>query len=690
MTRNNLSGPALFALATMLCASPAATAAGAADPADLSAHSVGEWGFDLAGRNTTVKPGDDFFAYANGTYLEKTQIPADRTWYGTVNVLRDLSEARVHAMLDAAAANAPAEPTAKDDKGKVGAFYKAYLDAAAVEALDAKPLAPELDAIRSATDRAQLAALMGRANSGFQRSLFDVIIFTDLKDPDRYAVYIDQGGLGMPDRDYYLDAQFAAKKQAYQAYIAKMLGMIGWPDAEANAKAITDFETRVAEASWTKAEERDVEKIYNPMTPAELAALAPGFDWNGLLGAAGLGTRERVIAAPKAALPKIASIYNSTPVDVLKAYMAFHLADDAAPALSSRFVNANFEFQGRTLSGQEALPARWKRSVRATAGALGQAIGQIYVAQYFPPEAKASMDALVGNLKVAYRNRIQQLSWMSPETKARALEKLAAMDVQIGYPKKWRDYSSLRVRSDDLYGNVERGNAWLWQYRLAHLDLPVDRDDWDSTPQTVNAFNDGTANQLVFPAAILQPPVFDPKADAAVNYGAIGAVIGHEISHGFDDQGRKFDKRGRLTDWWTAEDAKRFVASSKTYGAQYERFPILDGAHIKGDLTMGENIADLGGILAALDAYHASLHGKSAPVLGGLTGDQRFFLAYAQYYRNKWREDAERQNLVSDEHSPDKARVDVVLPNVDGWYKAWGIKPGDKLYLPPAQRVRVW
>lgn len=686
MTLKILSGAGLFALAVALCTSSPA----ASQPADLEAHSAGTWGFDLSGRNTSVKPGDDFFTYANGTYLEKTQIPPDRTWYGTVNVLRDLSEARVHAMLDAAAASAPVEPAANDEKGKVGAFYKAYLNEAAVELLDAKPMAGDMDAIRRATDRAQLAAVMGEANKGFQWSLFQLVIFTDLKDSDRYAVYVDQAGLGLPDRDYYLDPQFAPKKQAYQAYVAKMLGVIAWPDAEANAKAIVDFETKVAEASWTKAEERDVVKIYNPMKAAALPAMAPGFAWKDWLTAADLGSREQVVAVANTALPKIAALYSSTPLDVLKAYMAFHLADNAAGTLSSRFVNANFEFHGRTLSGQEALPSRWKRAVRATSDVMGQAIGKIYVAQYFPPESKTSMDELVANLKGAYRTRIQQLSWMSPQTKAKALEKLAAMDVQIGYPKKWRDYSSLRVRSDDLYGNVERGTAWLWAYRLAHLNLPVDRDDWDSTPQTVNAFNDGTANQLIFPAAILQPPVFDPKADPAVNYGAIGAVIGHEISHGFDDQGRKFDKRGGLTDWWTPEDAQKFVESSKTYGAQYERFPILEGTHIKGDLTMGENIADLAGVLAALDAYHASLHGQPAPVIDGLTGDQRFFLAYAQYYRNKWREEMMRQNIASNEHSPDKARVDVVLPNVDAWYRAWSIKPGDKLYLPPEQRVRIW
>ena len=687
MTSKIFSGAALFAIAAALYASSPAVAA---DSTDLTAKRAGEWGFDLSGRDLAVKPGDDFFRHANGTYLQKTEIPADRTWYGTINVLRDLSEARVHAMLDEAAASAPLEPPATNEKAKVGAFYKAYMDEAAVEALDAKPLAADLAAIRDASDRAQLAAVMGRSKKGFEPSLFDLVIFTDLKNSDRYSVYVDQGGLGMPDRDYYLDAKFAAKKQAYLAYVAKMLGMIGWADAEANAKSIVDFETRVAEVSWTKAEQREVEKIYNPMTVGELAAMAPGFDWKAWLRAAGLGSREKVVAVPKMALPKIAAIYSSTPMNVLKAYMAFHLANRAADSLSSRFVSANFEFQGRTLGGQEALPVRWKRAVRGTTDAMSHAIGQIYVAEYFPPDSKARMEGLIGNLKGAFRARIGALSWMSPQTKAKALEKLAAMNVQIGYPKKWRDYSTLRVRSDDLYGNAEHGIAWDWEHRLAQLDSPVDRDDWDFGPQTVNAFNDGTANQLIFPAAILQPPVFDPKADPAVNYGAIGAVIGHEISHGFDDQGRKFDASGRLTDWWTAEDAMRFVSSSKTFGAQYERFPILDGAHIKGDLTMGENIADLAGVLAALDAYHASLNGRPAPIIDGLTGDQRFFLAYAQYYRNKWREDMTRRLLVTDPHSPDKARVDVVLPNVDGWYKAWDVKPGDKLYLPPEQRVRVW
>ena len=690
LTSRLRAGASLLVLASALAA--VAPVAAAAPPADtsLSTRSFGSWGFDLTGRDTSVRPGDDFFGYANGAYIQKTEIPADRSWYGTVNQLRDLSEARVHAILEDAAAKAPAAPAARDLQGKIGAFYKAFMDQPAIEALDARPMASDLAAIRSVQDRTQLAALMGHGPSTFQFSLFRLGIDADRKDSYKYAVYVDQGGLGMPDRDYYLEAQFATKKQAYQAYVAKMLEMIGWPDAAANAQAVVDFETQVAQASWTKAERRDPVKTYNPMSKAELASAAPGFDWSAWLASADLGSHDRVVVGATTAVTRIAALYAATPLDTLKAYMAFHLADSAADALSDRFVQAKFDFEGKALSGQPELPARWKRAVRMTSGALGEAIGQIYVARYFPPQAKAQMLEMVDNLKTAYRARIEHLDWMSPETKAKALEKLAAFDVQIGYPKKWKDYSSLVVRADDLYGDVARGIAWDWNYDVSRLDLPVDRDEWGMSPQTVNAYNQPTFNEVVFPAAILQAPVFDPKADPAVNYGAIGAVIGHEMSHGFDDQGRRYDAHGRLADWWSKADADRFVASSKIYGAEYERFPILEGTHINGALTMGENIADLGGVLAALDAYHASLHGKPAPVIDGLTGDQRFFLAYAQYYRNKWREDMARQLIASDPHSPDKARVDVVLPNVDGWYTAWNIKPGDKLYLAPDQRVRIW
>jgi putative endopeptidase len=661
-----------------------------ADPApDLTAHRYGTWGFDLAGRDTTIRPGDDFFGYANAGYLARTEIPADQTWYGTVNLLRDLSEARVHAILeDEAAATTSNQPT--DTAGKVGAFYRAFMDKAAIDAKGAAPLARDLNAIKAIRDRGELAALMGTGSRNFQDSVFSMGISSDPRDPDRYAVFVNQGGLGLPDRDYYLQPQFAAKKAAYQAYVAKMLSLIGWSDPAANAKAIVDFETAIAQVSWTRAQERDPVKTYNPMSVDALAAMAPGFDWKAFFAAADLGANHQVIVGAKTAVPQIADLYAKTPLPVLKAWQAYHLANSAAPDLSSAFVDAQFDFQGKTLSGQPALPARWKRGVRTVSGGFGEAIGEVYVAKYFPPEAKVKMEALVDNLKAAYRVRIQNLTWMSPDTKAKALEKLAAFDVQIGYPKKWKDYSTLTVRADDLYGDVERSIAWRWNYRLTRLNQPVDKDEWGMTPQTFNAYNRPEFNEVVFPAAILQPPVFDPDADPAVNYGAIGAVIGHEMSHGFDDQGRQYDAHGRLADWWTAADADRFVTSSKMFGAEYEAFAILPGAHINGQLTMGENIADLAGILAAYDAYHQSLHGQPAPVIDGLTGDQRFFLAYAQYYRNKVRDDSMRMRLVSDPHSPDMARVNVVLSNVDAWYAAFDVKPGDKLYRAPDQRVRIW
>jgi putative endopeptidase len=684
------------AFAAVLLAAAALTAPGfvrkaSADaPSDLSAHRYGAWGVDLTGRDLGVRPGDDFFAYANGAYFARTEIPADLTWYGTVNILRDLSDARVHVLLEQLAATAPAAPAATDEAGKIGAAYNAFMDEKTIEAKGAEPLQPDLAAIRDASDRAGLTALMGQGRHGFQPSLFGFAIGTDDKHPDRYDVELAQGGLGLPDRDYYLVAGFAAKKAAYQAYVGQMLTLVGWPDPQAAAKAVVDYETAIAAASWTKAERRDPVSNYDPMSVSELASAAPGFDFKALLSAADLGGVDRVVVNTHTAVTKIAALYAATPLDTLKAWQAFHLANGAAPYLSKAFVDAQFDFEGRTLAGQPALAVRWKRGVRTVSAGFGEAIGRLYVAKYFPPDSKAKMQALVDNLKAAYRTRIERLAWMSPQTKAKALEKLAAMDVQIGYPKKWRDYSALMIRADDLYGDVARAKGWRWDYQVARLNQPVDKDEWGMTPQTVNAYNRGEFNEVVFPAAILQPPVFDPDADPAVNYGAIGAVIGHEMSHGFDDQGRQYDAHGALNDWWTPEDAAKFIASTKSFGAQYEALPILPGAHINGALTMGENIADLAGILAAYDAYHASLNGRPAPVIDGLTGDQRFFLAFAQYYRNKWREDFQRQMLVADPHSPDKARVDVVLPNVDAWYAAFDVKPGDKLYRAPEDRVRIW
>jgi putative endopeptidase len=673
--------------AIILAAAPALAQTAAAEAA-LQPH-YGAWGFDASGENKAIRPGDDFGAFANGTYIDKLVIPADQTRYGSFNILRDLSEARVHVILDEAAAKV-SEVEPKTSAGKIGAAYKAFMDEGRAEALGAAPLANDLAEVQAIKTKGELAHLMGKASGGVQFSLFAIGIQPDDKDPNRYVIQIGQDGLGLPDRDYYLTPGFAAKKAAYQVYVAKTLGLIGWPDAEAQAKAIVEFETQIAEASWTKAQMRDPDAVYNPMTIAELEREAPGLPWVALMGGAQLSDETHVLIDAKSAFPKLAALYAAEPLSTLKAWEAFHIADDSAPYLSKAFTDARFEFRGRTLTGQEAQKPRWKRGVAAVNGSLGEAVGEVYVARYFPPESKAKMEALIANLRTALGHRIERLEWMSPATKTEALKKLANFDVQVGYPKKWRDYADLTIRADDLFGNMQRSQAFEWAYQRDRLHKPVDKDEWLMTPQTVNAYNNPDFNEVVFPAAILQPPFFNPSADPAVNYGAIGAVIGHEMTHGFDDQGRKYDSTGRLRDWWTDKDGKDFDARADKLGAAYEKIDILPGAHINGKLTMGENIADLGGILTSLDAYHESLHGRPAPVIDGLTGDQRFFLGFAQIWRGKSREDALRQQMVSDPHSPEKARIDGVVVNVDAWYAAFGVKPGDKLYVAPADRVRIW
>jgi putative endopeptidase len=646
----------------------------------------GKWGFDLGGRDTTVAPGADFYGYANGDYVKALVIPPDRSRYGSFDLLAALSEDRVHHILETASN----DTSGLDDDAKIGAFYHAFMDEGRVEALGARPIATELAKIQGAKDRRDMAHLMGESTGSFFSSFFGVGIGTDEKDPDHYAIYLGQDGLGLPDRDYYLDASFSAQKAEYQAYVAKMLTLAGWPDADAQAKAVVDLETQIATVSWPIAERRDPVKTYNPTTLAELASDAPGFDWDVFFDAAGLGAPTRVIVGEKSALPKIAQIFQATPMETLKAWEAFRVADEAAPYLSKSFVDPRFEFRAKDLAGQQEQRPRWKRAVATVDGGMGEAIGRAYVAAYFPPESKAKMEALVANIRAALASRIQHVAWMSDATKAKAIEKLSKLTVKIGYPAKWRDYSSLSISPDDLVGDVERANTFEWRRQVKRLHGPVDRTEWGLTPQTVNAYYNSTSNEIVFPAAILQPPFFNPNADMAVNYGGIGAVIGHEMTHGFDDQGRQFDGDGRLADWWQADDKAKFVAQTKVLGAQFSAMEPLPGVHIKGDQTMGENIADLGGLLLALDAYHASLNGKPAPVIDGLTGDQRVFLGFAQIWRSAERPDALKQQIVSDVHSPDPDRVDGVVRNIDAWYAAWGVKPGDPLYVAPTDRVRIW
>ncbi|HEX6860906.1 MAG TPA: M13-type metalloendopeptidase [Caulobacteraceae bacterium] len=652
---------------------------------DIStAPRYGSWGYELNGRDVAVKPGDDFYRFAQGLATDQMEIPADRSRYGNFDKLSVLSEARVRAVLDKAAA----DPTGAD--AKIGTYYKAFLDEAAVEALGAKPLAADMAAVRAANTREELARLQGATADKFGASFFGLGIDAGLSDPEHYAVYLGQGGLSLPDRDYYLDAKFAEKKAAFQNYVANTLRLAGWQDPVGYAAKIVDLETRIAEASWTKTDSHDPEKINNIMTLAQLQKAAPNFPWATYLNAAHLGGVQKFTVTENTAVPKIADIFAATPVDVLQAWQAFTIADNASPYLSKAFVDNTFDFRSKTLQGQLEQKPRWKRAVAATNVALGEAVGERYVAAYFPAESKAQMESMVSNLKDAMAGRIQRVDWMSPETKARALDKLSKFTVKIAYPDKWRDYAALDVEAGDLYGNVERAAAFEWARQVNRLNDPVDREEWGMTPQTVNAYYNWGNNEIVFPAAILQPPFFDPDADPAINYGGIGGVIGHEITHGFDDDGRKFDGEGKLNNWWTEADLARFTAETKKLGAQYSAIEPITGSKINGDLTMGENIADLGGLLMALDAYHASLKGKPAPIIDGLTGDQRVFLGWAQVWRGKYRDDALRQQLVSDPHSPNMARVNGPVRNIDAWYEAFNVKPGDALYIPPEQRVHIW
>jgi putative endopeptidase len=677
----------VLAINSSALAQPVDEAQALANGSTATPH-YGAWGFDVGGMDPAIAPGNNFFDYADGKAVAAIKIPADLSQWGSFSALAELSENRVKLIVEQAAATAPLEPTTSD--AKVGAFFKAFMDQAKVESLGVSPLKPDLDAVRAVTSREQLAALMGRANQSFVSSVFNVDIEPDEKNPDIYSVHLSQSGLGLPDRDYYITAQFAAQKAKYQVYVAKMLGLAGWPDPDAAAKAIVELETQIASASWARDEERDPDKTYNPTSVAALAQLAPGFAWRPFLNVADLTGVDNVVVAQNTAFPKLAAIYAATPLETLKAWEAFHIVDSAAPFLPDAFVQARFDFRNRTLSGQPEIAPRWKRGVSVVSRGMGEAIGKVYVERYFPPESKAKMLQLTAELKAAFRARLENLTWMSPETKAEALKKLANYTIRIGYPDKWRDYSALTIRADDLYGDEDRSEAFEWARQVGRLHKPVDKAEWDMTPQTVNAYNMPVFNEVVFPAAILQPPFFDPKADPAINYGGIGGVIGHEMTHGFDDEGRKFDADGHLRDWWTPEDAKRFEALAKRLGAQYSSYSPVPGAHLNGQLTMGENIADLGGLNLALDAYHASLHGQPAPVIGGLTGDQRVLLGWAQVWTSKTREAAARQRVVVDPHSPPMFRVNGVVRNIDAWYKAFDVVPGQALYLTPDERVHIW
>lgn len=672
------------AAAVLLAASTAMVAAGVAAQ---TAHAVvaapakaklGTWGVDLTARDMAVKPGDDFQKYASGTWLAKTEIPADKPEVGSFYEVYDVTQDQLKALITSAA------PTSK-----YGAMYQSMMDEARVEAAGLTPLKQDLATVAAIKTKAAMAHHMGVTDGTFGSSIFAFSLSPDTADAKMNALNVYQSGLGLPDRDYYLTAQFKPQRDAYRAYIARTFTMIGQPNAAAAADRVMAFETAIAKASWPSADRRDIDKTNNPMSNAELAKYAPGFEWASYFEGGKVPPQKRMIVNEKTAIRDIAAIYAKTPLQTLKEWEAFHTADQAAPYLNKAMVDNRFEFV-KTISGVTQQRPRWKRAVSLVDGSLGELVGQDYVQRYFPPASKAKMTVLVANLKAAMAARIQGNSWMSAPTKAAALEKLSRMDVMVGYPDKFRDYSALEVRADDLYGNVKRASRFNADYDLEDLGKPVNHKKWGMNPQEINAYNGGGENKIVFPAGILQPPFFDAAADDAVNYGAAGAVIGHEISHGFDDQGRKIDSSGNVRDWWTKEDGQRFDAEAKVFGDQYAKFEAAPGAFLNPKLTMGENIADFAGIQVALDAYHRSLGGKPAPVIDGLTGDQRFFLSYAQVWREKQREDALRSQVASDEHSPGRFRVLGPVRNVQAWYDAFGITPQSTMYIPPEKRAHIW
>jgi endothelin-converting enzyme/putative endopeptidase len=665
-------------------ASSPAAAASAAPAAE-----IGAWGIDLSARDESVVPGDDFNRHANGRWLDTFEIPPDLPTYGTFVRLALEAEEDVRAIVEDLSAGDPAPGTVEQ---QVGDFYAAWMDEEQLNTLGVKPLEPYLAEIAAIESKAHL---MHAFASLHLEAPFALAIFPDPADTTRYAAAVGQSGLGLPDRDYYLedDARFVEYRAAYRTYAVRVMSLAGMEQPEAKADAIIDLETRLAAVHWTRAESRDIQKIYNPMSPAQVAELAPEIDWPQIFADTGLSDVGTFIVTEPTAISAAAELFAATPLPVLRDYLAFHLIRRHAQYLSRDFDTAHFEMYSRTLSGTQEQRERWKRGVAQVNDGLGEAVGRVYVERHFPAEYKTQMDQLIANLVAAMKERLERNDWMDDETRARALAKLATFEPRTGYPSKWTDYSSLDIRPGQLLENARALREFQWRQQVDRLAGPVDRELWDMSPQTVNAYYNPLLNQITFPAAILQPPFFDPNADAAVNYGAIGAVIGHEIGHGFDDQGRRFDEKGKISDWWTPTADARFSERATRLGGQYNTYEPIPGLHVNGELTMGENIGDLGGMQMAYAAYRKHLEETSngvAPVLDGLTGDQRFFLSWAQAWRTLMRDDVLRSLIVTNPHSPPEYRVNGVVRNVDAWYEAFGVTPEHALYLPPEERVHIW
>ena len=645
-------------------------------------------GLDLTWVDTDSRPQDDLFGYVNGRWLRTYEIPADRSQDGAFRVLRDRSEEHVREIVEGAAGEAG------EDARKVAALYRSFMDVDAVEALGATPLRPLLDEVTAAADRSALAAVLGRRQREELVALFGASVSTDAKDPNRYLVHLSQSGLGLPDESYYREDASAGIRSAYVAHLARLAELVGLPDPAALADTVMELETALAAESWDRVTNRDAEKTYTLMTLGQLREHAPDFDWDAWLAAFGApaGALDEVVVRQPGFVAAAAKLWAERPVEQWRAWLAIRTASAVAEYLTAEIVEQDFAFYGRTLSGTPMLRERWKRGVGLVEGALGETVGTLYVERHFPASSKQRMVTLVANLVEAYRQSISTLDWMSPATRERALEKLARFTPKIGYPDRWKDYSALEIQADDLLGNVRRAGEWATAFELAKIGREIDRSEWLMTPQTVNAYYHPRMNEIVFPAAILQPPFFDPEADDAANYGGIGAVIGHEIGHGFDDQGSKYDGTGALTDWWEADDRTEFQRRADELIGQYSALSPagLPEHKVNGALTVGENIGDLGGLTIAIKAYTIALGGREAPVLDGFTGLQRVLIGWAQVWRAVTRDEEAIRRLAIDPHSPPDLRCNAVVTNLDAFHEAFGVAETDALYTPPEKRVRIW
>jgi len=647
---------------------------------------LGSFGVETQYIDANVDPGDDFYRYVNAGWLDTFEIPDEFSSYGSFTVLFERSEERVRKIIEDAASGQNSPGSIEQ---KIGAYYASFTDVDAINAAGLDPISDDLATIANLSSHEEIARLMSRSDLALN-SFLGAYVNIDAKQTDRYIIYMTQSGLGMPNRDYYLDEKFADKRMAYKAYVEQILTLAETDDAAAKSDAIYALEERMANAHWEPAKRRNRDLTYNLKTMDELAAYAPGVPWASMLEAAGLGAETEFVLREDDALQQLAVIFSETSIDTWKDYLRFHHLSGNANILPEAFDDANFAFFGTELRGTPKKRERWKRGVAAVNGTLGEAVGNVYVDRHFPADSKTQMEALVGNLRSALSQRLDTLSWMGDETKVQAHQKLDKFTPKIGYPDKWKDYSSFDVVTGDAYGNSNRSNSFQWADQISKLGGPIDKTEWFMNPQTVNAYYSPTRNEIVFPAAILQAPFFDPAADAAVNYGGIGAVIGHEIGHGFDDQGRKSDGDGMLRDWWTSEDAANFEKLTDTLGTQYASYEPIEGFPIDPQLTMGENIGDIGGLAMAYHAYKLSLNGEEAPVIDGLTGDQRFFLSWAQVWKRVQREEALKNQIATDPHSPAQFRVNGVVRNMDAWYEAFDVTEGDALYLAPEDRVQIW